>query len=281
MSRSVRDEQYRYIKNYMPYRTYGQRVEYLWRAPSMPSWENAYLAGDCDEIQGIFWNTKPSEELYDTENDPWEVNNLAADPEYQDVLKRMRRANTEWMLDTKDAGFIPEADMTRRAGELTRYDYMRSGDVPLKKLIDAAEIASEVDLKNQDILLKYLKDEDSGIRYWGATGLLILGDGAVASKDALIKALSDESPNVVVVAAEALYKMGVKKQAVEALIKILEIPEDKAQFHALNAIKYTDEDGPEMKAAIVKMIPDNQYQYSSRIVEWFAEKWNLKSEIIP
>ena len=30
MSRAVRDQKYRYIRNYMPYRIYGQKLEYLW-----------------------------------------------------------------------------------------------------------------------------------------------------------------------------------------------------------------------------------------------------------
>jgi N-sulfoglucosamine sulfohydrolase len=80
MSRAVRDHQYRYIRNYMPFRVYGQHLEYLWRAPSIRSWEQAYLAGQCNEIQSAFWQPKPVEELYDTQNDPWEINNLACRP---------------------------------------------------------------------------------------------------------------------------------------------------------------------------------------------------------
>jgi HEAT repeat protein len=155
---------------------------------------------------------------------------------------------------------------------------LRSSRIPLKELIEAAEVASKGDVKNQDKLIDYLKNDNSGIRYWGATGLLILGKEARVAKEDLVNALEDESPNVIVVAAEALYNLGEKQPAIEALIKVLKIPEDKARCHALNAIKYTGENGPEIKEAIAKMIPDKNYQYSSRIVEWFTEKWNLKPE---
>ena len=111
MVRSVRDKKYRYMRNYMPYRIYGQHLNYLWKAPSMPSWENAYLDDECNETQSVFWNTKPAEELYDTENDPWEVNNLVNDPQYKEVLERMQAANKEWMLRIYDTGFIPEAEL--------------------------------------------------------------------------------------------------------------------------------------------------------------------------
>ena len=55
MCRAVRDQKYRYIRNYMPYRIYGQHLDYLWRAPSIRSWEQAYLNGECNETQSIFW----------------------------------------------------------------------------------------------------------------------------------------------------------------------------------------------------------------------------------
>ena len=54
MCRAVRDSKYRYIRNYMPYRIYGQHLEYLWKAPSMPSWEQAYLKGECNAAQSAF-----------------------------------------------------------------------------------------------------------------------------------------------------------------------------------------------------------------------------------
>ncbi len=271
MSRSVRDQKYRYIKNYMPYRIYGQRVAYLWKAPSMPSWEQAYLAGECNEIQSIFWNTKPHEELYDTENDPWEVNNLAQDPKFSGILKRMSQANREWMMGIQDAGFIPEADQIRRSGKISVYDYMRSGEVSLNKLIQAAEIASVGDPKNIQTFIQFLKDEDSGIRYWGATGLLILGDKATPAISDLKRVLQDDSPDVCVVAAEILHKLGERDLALETLIRVLEYPEDKAKCHALNTLVYLDEKGPKIKQAIAKLVPETQYTYSSRIVNWFME----------
>ena len=178
MSRAVRDKKFRYIKNYMPYRIYGQHLEYLWRAPSIRSWEQAYLKGECNEIQSIFWNKKPVEELYDTENDPWEVNNLANDPAYEEVLKRMRTANEKWIANIHDAGFVPEADLIDRAGETTMYDYMRSGEINLEEIIDAAETATLGKTENLAKLILFLKSEESAVRYWGATGLLMLGKNA-------------------------------------------------------------------------------------------------------
>ncbi|MGK7395400.1 MAG: sulfatase family protein, partial [Candidatus Cyclobacteriaceae bacterium M3_2C_046] len=82
--RSVRDKEFRYIRNYMPHKIYGQHIAYLWRAPSMRSWEREYKKGNLNEIQSKFWGPKPVEELYDIKADPDNINNLADDPEYQE-----------------------------------------------------------------------------------------------------------------------------------------------------------------------------------------------------
>ena len=221
MSRAVRDKQFRYIRNYMPYRIYGQHINYLWLAPSMPSWEKAYKEGKCNKFQSAFWEPKPAEELYDTENDPWEVNNLALNPDYKDVLERMRKAQADWELKTLDAGFIPEGEMNRLAGNTPVYDYMRSGNVPFNEIFDAAELASTAQKADLERLIQLTKNENSAVRYWGATGLLILKENAGGAIPQMKQLLKDPSPDVVIVAAEALYKLGEKKEGLDALLSTL------------------------------------------------------------
>ncbi len=280
MSRAVRDKKYRYIRNYMPYRIYGQRLEFLWRAPSVRSWEQAFLNGECNEIQSIFWNTKPVEELYDTENDPWEVNNLASDPAYSEVLKRMRTANREWVGRIKDTGFIPEADRVDRAGENSMYDYLRSSNTDLKAIMEAAESATLGKKENLALLQSFLKSDESAIRYWGATGLLILGSEAQPAKYDLIATLSDKSVNVVTVAAEALYNLGEKTAAKKALLSVLENPNEFARCHALNAIDCIEESSREVMEgviAMVKRMPElDRNSYDLRAAKWLIEKWKLE-----
>ena len=279
MSRAVRDSKYRYIRNYMPHRIYAQHLEYLWRAPSTRSWEQAYLSGNCNETQSVFWNSKPAEELYDTENDPWEVNNLATDPDYADIVNRMRTANREWMTRVKDAGFIPEADRVRRTGEMPVYDYIRTSGFDLETVIKAAETASFGNAENLTLFQSYLKNEESSIRYWGATGLLILGDKAEPAKKELLISLNDSSPDVVSVAAEALYNLGETEAAKAALLEVLENPNEFARCQALNVIDCIEENSPEIIGGVINMIKQhpklNRNSYDLRLAKWLMEKWNL------
>ncbi|MFW6246056.1 MAG: sulfatase-like hydrolase/transferase [Tangfeifania sp.] len=282
MSRAVRDQKYRYIRNYMPYRAYGQHLGYLWRAPSIRSWEEAYLNGELNETQSRFWEPKPVEELYDTENDPWEINNLADDPEYKEVLERMRQANKDWMIRIYDTGFIPEANRIDRTDGKPMYDYMRSGEVDLQPIVEAAETATLGEIKNLEKLKSYLTSNEPAIRYWGATGLLILKDQAQPALPDLINALDDESANVAIVAAEAVYNLGEKEVARKSLLKSLQNPNSFARCHALNAIDCIEDQNEEIIAGVVDMIKTSpnmdRSRYDLRAAKWLVEKWELDLE---
>ncbi len=273
MSRAVRDHRYRYIRNYMPHRKYGQYLEYLWRAPSMRSWEAAYYSGECDDVQRVFWEPKPAEELYDTENDPWEVNNLADDPEYRSVLERMRKANRDWMLQIRDAGFIPESELIARTQDTAAYDYMRRGGVDLEQLIDAAEASTLPEL------VAHLKSGDPAIRYWGATGLLILGEEARPAIEELRVATKDQVTVVSITAGEALYRLGEEDEGKEAILRALQSPDAFARLHALNAINCLDVNGDDVRSGVIHMVKALP-EYNNRLYDWRAakallEKWNI------
>lgn len=274
LSRAVRDRKYRYIRNYMPHRIYGQHIAYLWRAPSLVSWEQAYLNGECNDLQGMFWRSKPAEELYDTGNDPWEAVNLAGKPEYREVLERMRTANREWLLKIRDAGLIPEADRSIRAKDRAIYDYMREEKIPLKEILNAAEVAGEGNPKNLPLLVNFLDNDDSAIRYWGATGLLILGEKARPAVPALKKASADNFPNVATVAAEALYSLGEKELAEQVLLEKLE-NDDHACTFALNSIDVLGIDSKAVKDKVTGIAGKYKLQYNLDAAGWLLEKWGM------
>ncbi|MDR2774422.1 MAG: sulfatase-like hydrolase/transferase [Tannerella sp.] len=280
MTRAVRDSRYRYIRNYMPHRIYGQHVNYLWLAPSVASWEQAYLAGECNREQSVFWETKPPEELYDTENDPWEVHNLADDAAYGDVLRRMREAADQWMIRIMDVGFIPEGEYAAINSSTSLYDYARSGRYPIREIVSAANTAIQGNRDNAERLTALLKSDMPTIRYWAATGLLILRKDAVKAVPQLEEALRDTSPDVVIVAAEALYRAGETVTGTDALLKAINHPAISVRNHALNVVDALNMNNDEVKNAVVglkkKLEKDpNPMQYDLRMAEWLMKKWDL------
>ncbi len=240
MMRAVRGEGYKYIRNYFPHRIYGQYLNYLWRMPATRSWEEAYKAGKCNEAQSAFWQTKPTEELYDLSSDPWEVNNLADSPDHQDILQTMREANREHILRIRDAGFLPEAEMMLRAEAAGKTIHEMAQDpelYPLERIVAAAELASEQEPGNLPKLTELLDDPDAGVRFWAATGCAALGEKAKPAADALAPLLDDPSPDVRVAAAEALCLIGRREAALDTLASLLEQTHWAASLRAVNTLE--------------------------------------------
>jgi uncharacterized sulfatase len=109
--RAVRDNRFKYIRNYMPHLPYAQDIDYMNQMPTMQEWRRLNAEGKLTGPQKLFFReSKPIEELYDCIEDPDEINNLAGDPLHQEVLKRLRGEHRKWMEETGDVGLIPEPE---------------------------------------------------------------------------------------------------------------------------------------------------------------------------
>jgi hypothetical protein len=108
--RTVRDRRYRYLRNFMPERPLLQRNRYKER--SYPVWnlikELAAQGKLTPEQAFLAAPTRPAEELYDLEKDPYEIRNLAASPQHAEILNRLRGELERWIESTQDQGRTPE-----------------------------------------------------------------------------------------------------------------------------------------------------------------------------
>jgi arylsulfatase A-like enzyme len=112
MQRSVLDGRYVYVKNFMPELPLIYRNKYREQIPMNAKLialnQEKKLKGDASYI---FMDTKPLEEFYDLQNDPYEVHNLAKDPNYATKIKGYRKALKDWQIEIEDKGFVPEHDL--------------------------------------------------------------------------------------------------------------------------------------------------------------------------
>jgi N-sulfoglucosamine sulfohydrolase len=112
--RMVRDARYRYLYNYVSEKPYYQKIEFRLKIPMMTEILQLRDQGKLDPVQSAWFNPKPAEELYDLEQDPHELDNLAGNPSYTDKLIELRTALHEWTRAYGDMGGIPEKDMIRQ-----------------------------------------------------------------------------------------------------------------------------------------------------------------------
>jgi uncharacterized sulfatase len=113
-SRMVRDTRFKLIRNLAPENTFsiggihGSEPFLSWQADAK---SNPALAA---RVQWLF--KRPGEELYDLQNDPFEMKNLAADPQHADTKARLQKELDAWMRQQGDKGLETEMLAPSRQG---------------------------------------------------------------------------------------------------------------------------------------------------------------------
>ncbi|MDQ3651573.1 MAG: sulfatase [Acidobacteriota bacterium] len=109
--RSVRSEQFKYIRNFYPQRSHLQPNEYKDNKEIVRRLRELHEQGSLNELQArlLFSPTRPEEELYDLRSDPFETRNAASDPQHQKTLNEMRGRLKGWIKETNDRGQQPES----------------------------------------------------------------------------------------------------------------------------------------------------------------------------
>lgn len=108
--RSVRSKDYKFIRNFMTDRPYSQPtymdvdgVEFVHVMKQL------HKDDQLNAVQSRFMSReRPAIELYNLQQDPFELNNLADHPEYADVLQEHDDVLQKWIGETDDKGQYPE-----------------------------------------------------------------------------------------------------------------------------------------------------------------------------
>ena len=107
--RALVTTRFKYLRNSLPDRPYMQ-------SSYKDSWtvsikmREMMAAGEMNEAQRVFFSDdRPPEELYDLQNDPHEIHNLAGDSRFAETLNRHRTLLDHWIEQTGDHGQTPES----------------------------------------------------------------------------------------------------------------------------------------------------------------------------
>lgn len=115
MIRAVRGDRFKYLRNFRPDRGYYLPLSYREQMATMQELLGLRDEGALNAYQRQWFRaSKPEEELFDTRNDPYELHDLAADPDYAERLGDLRGELDRWMSDIGDKGLIPEGDLIER-----------------------------------------------------------------------------------------------------------------------------------------------------------------------
>ncbi|PKA99627.1 arylsulfatase A-like enzyme [Flavobacteriaceae bacterium MAR_2009_75] len=113
--RAVRDKNFKYIKNYKPEVAYSQEITFLNQMPLMAEIKELQKDNKLNQNQS-YWleGPKPDEELYNLKEDPFELNNLALNKNYQSDMSRLEKALENWQNTYGDLKDVPELEQAEK-----------------------------------------------------------------------------------------------------------------------------------------------------------------------
>jgi uncharacterized sulfatase len=264
--RCVRTKRYKYIRNFYPDRPHLQPNRYKDNKLIIKTIRKLYAEGKLNPIQAwLLACPRPIEELYDLQNDPYELNNLAGVAEHQGTLEHLRARLVKWMHGTKDLGLVPEPELEVLARKYdSRYAILR--DKENADLVDS--ILETIELGEQDKavrkLIRAMKDNRPSVRWWAARKLGNLGWQAGDAVPVLRAALKDNSAGVRVECARALCEMEMQAEALPVLLRGLKNSDQVVRHYTALALEDIGEKSHllirELRAA-----EDDDYEYVKRL----------------
>ncbi len=242
MRRGLTDGKWKYIRNFNPHLPLAPYSFYQFGQPGWNAYKKAFEEGKlASEFAAIWLPPVLSEQLYDLSADPWEINNLAADPAHAERLAAMRARLKSTMKEVTDTGLVPEPLFASLSKGTTIADYVQSDRFDIDAVLDLAFAASAMDEKNIPMLTTALSSEDPVQRYWATVGLLVLGEKSKAAADSVAALLKDEHAVVRTTAAEAMMIWGMKGVGSAALIADVDKKMDPSSLlNHLNTLRRYD-----------------------------------------
>lgn len=249
--RAVTDGRYKYIRSYIPYRQFALRNYYQWGMPSNKAWDKLVLGGhNTNPDWKLTFEAHPAEMLFDLKNDPDELHDLSAAPEYAETLSKMRQALSEHVRATTDLGFfLPNS----RVGHIL-YEKVRKEKYPLDELYALVETAGTATSTSLPILEKAIVSALPEMRFWGAVGYAKLArENQVENcPQTLLALLQDENPYIAAEAAYAVAYLGKAHEGVARLVTPVQEEDRKIGYSSLECLSLD----PAMRDCIRPFLPE-------------------------
>ena len=118
--RAVKQNGFKLIRNYYTDLPYALPVQYRLQMPMMHAMLDYQTSADEDPVMLWLSPTRPFEEFYDLQKDPYELTNLIDSSQYRDELNELRATLDEWIESSGDLGGIPEQDLIQRWAQEAR-----------------------------------------------------------------------------------------------------------------------------------------------------------------
>ncbi|NQU51972.1 MAG: sulfatase [Bacteroidetes bacterium] len=273
MIRTVTDGKYVYSRNFMPFIPEARYIRYMEIGEIKQQMRKDLAEDKLNPLQKSLFEDRPAEFLFDIENDLWETQNLAGNPEYKAVLEKMRNFLKEEILKSRDVMFLPEYEIGLLSKSTTAYEYrLDKANYPLEKIYESASLSG---FRGNDVAAKQaelLGSSNEIIRYWAILGLRSQSAEDLKSISAnIVKAMEDKYLPVAVTASAIAYEMFSNQKAEENLKRFCADKNLQVSLMAINYLLYTKNKEPfiETIRAVHKM-GDRDYNVKAACMDFLG-----------
>jgi len=202
--RSVRKGKYKYIRNYQAFNVDALFNFYRYKMLAYKEWQQLFEAGKLNENQEQFFKSRSPEALYDIEQDPHELHNLAAEQSYESTLRELRSDLQSQLKSMPDLSFYPEPYFLEK-GLSNPVNFGQQNKTEIAALVDIADLSLKSFDEVKEGIQKALESDNPWKRYWGLIVCSSFGEQAHPFfRKAELIALGDKENLVRIRAAEFL-----------------------------------------------------------------------------
>ncbi|WP_340114623.1 sulfatase [Maribellus mangrovi] len=273
MVRTISDGRFLYSRNYLPFIPQGRYIRYMYISEIVQQMRSDYDNHLLDSLQQSYFEPRPEEYLFDIENDLWETNNLARNPEYKEVLQRMRKQLDDELLKARDVMFLPEYEIGLISEKQTPYEFrLNEKAYPFEKIYNAAKLSGIRGQKVTKKQIQLLQNKNKVVRYWAIMGLRSQPPGFLEDyKPQIEQSISDEYPPVSLAAAAIAFQNWGSRNAEQALMEACKSSNPDISLLAINFLMYTDNKQPFIETIReVYEMPDRNYNVKAACMDFLG-----------
>ncbi len=231
--RTIRVGDMKYVRNYLPHLPAGLQQDYRYKNIAYRQWRELYKKGKLNPVQERFYQARPVEALYNVKRDPYELNNLVLDVNYEQDLQVLRNTLFEHQANMPDMGFMPESQLFEQGKDIIAYGSRKRAEIgALLKIANWALLPYE---EARPALSDVLQSGTILEKNWALISFTQFGDLAADMSDVLINVLENDTSMLVKARAlEVLVRSGaIVKYAwikpIERMIEILTLVESSLE----------------------------------------------------
>lgn len=256
--RSLRKGKYKYIRNYQPFNIDGLFNFYRYKMLAYSEWLQRFKDGKLNTEQFSFFTTRSPEALYNLEEDPHEIHNLVADPQYHGLVQELRAELQDQVKSMPDLSFFPEPYFLE-SGLSDPVAFGQKNQAEIAELIDIADLTLNSFEASKMEIEKALQSDNPWKRYWGLVVCSTFGEESHPFFKMGVRLSKYDPNNLVRLRAVEYLMLHVQNVPTEQIVELLENAKTEAETNLiLNSIALLKMKRPDFEIHIPKtMFPPN------------------------